>query len=85
MDVPLTEYDACINDIRIPARTSSRVMIQRFRIKWEGLTNQSMYMTQRSIMAAEVSGVPEWSICMWWCEWSILVAVFRIWLVVGSE
>lgn len=26
--MPLTEYDACIDDIRVPARISSRVMIQ---------------------------------------------------------
>jgi len=74
VDVPLTEDNACIDDIRVPTRVPSRVMIQQFGVQRESLTNQSMYMMQRSTMAVDVSGVA--SICMWWCEWSIFVAVF---------
>jgi hypothetical protein len=76
--VPLREDDTCIDDIRIPAHTSVHVVIQKFRVGMpcERATNQSMYITQRSCMAADVSGVAEWSI---WCEWSIFVGAFRIW------
>lgn len=40
-------------------------------------------MIQRSTMAADVSGVVEWSMCMWWCEWSILRSRLRD--MVGGE
>ena len=58
MDVPLMEDDTCIDDIRVPTHISTRVMKQN-GMHGESLTNQSMYMTQRSTVAADASGVAE--------------------------